>query len=43
MSKIAIMVAFGATLVLGACSKHTPAPEPVPAPVVPEPVSPKKY
>jgi len=32
---------FGATLVLGACSKHHSAPEPVPAPVVVEPVSTK--
>lgn len=43
MSKAAILAVFGATLVLGACSKHHPAPEPVPAPVVVEPVSPKKY
>ncbi|WP_283163829.1 hypothetical protein [Roseinatronobacter domitianus] len=43
MSKIAILAAFGATLVLGACSKHHAAPEPVPAPVVVEPVSLKKY
>lgn len=43
MSKFAVLAAFGAVLVLGACSKHTPAPEPVPAPVVPEPVAPKKY
>lgn len=43
MSKIAILAVFGTTLVLGACSKHHAAPEPVPAPVMAEPVSPKKY
>jgi hypothetical protein len=42
MSKFVILTAFGATLVLGACSKHTPEPEPVPAPVMVEPVSSKK-
>ena len=30
MSKAAILAVFGATLVLGACSKHHSAPEPVP-------------
>lgn len=43
MSKVAILAVFGATLVLGACSKHQAEPEPVPAPVMVEPVSPKKY
>ncbi|WP_255618359.1 hypothetical protein [Roseibaca sp. Y0-43] len=43
MSKFVILTAFGATLVLGACSKHRAAPEPVPAPVMVEPVATKKY
>lgn len=43
MSKFAILFVVGATLGLGACSHKAPEPEPMPAPVMPEPVSPKKY
>ncbi len=41
MSKTTALIAFGAVLVLGACAKHSPAPEPVVAPVYMEPVSTK--
>ncbi|MGP9791056.1 hypothetical protein [Roseinatronobacter sp. NSM] len=41
MSKFTLLAVFGATLALGACAKHHAAPEPVPAPIMVEPVSPK--
>lgn len=43
MSKIALLAAVSATIVLGACSKKAPDPQPMSAPVYVEPTSTKKY